>query len=255
MKVQGRASELLIFIEEIEIVFSMPFSFIVTLLLSLFFLFSAPGQTFANARCIDWPRVMTEQELQSLPSGPSILVQEFKNQTERPEDAWLSLGIRNFLADLLRTGGKIRVFSGITARLSSTLQPDFIIDGSFQVQQGVLRLYISVKEKRGKLASQHALTFPYPKHRDFFPHIADSAKKLFVFFNTPYDALQFDRIRDATISTECYENYTQGRETLETYAPEKIEQALVWFQEAKRADYQSPLGYQGVVDTHIFWGL
>ena len=124
---------------------------------------------------------MTEQELQSLPSGPSILVQEFKNQTERPEDAWLSLGIRNFLADLLRTGGKIRVFSGITARLSSTLQPDFIIDGSFQVQQGVLRLYISVKEKRGKLASQHALTFPYPKHRDFFPHIADSAKKLFVF--------------------------------------------------------------------------
>ena len=195
--------------------------------------------------------------LQELPEGRTILVQPFTDMTKRSGDEWMVLGLRDYLADLLGTSQDLRVLSGLTAVYGTDAgPPDYIITGRFQHVEESLRVFILMMDgKKGSIVNQYQATFPYPENRAFFTMIADIARQIMKLVKVKPDKRLFASVRNATSSTRCYESYSKGRQALETCRPKKAEVAAIWFSDAKRIDYRSPLGYQGMVNLYAFLGF
>lgn len=216
------------------------------------------GRVSADQKfCIDWPKVMAQYELDRGPKGKIVLVEPFSNYTKFPADDWMAAGIRDYLADLLKSGTNISVLSGSQAAYSSQTGPvAYTVSGKFERLPGRLRVFITLKEgPSGKLLRQLEAGFPYPDNKEFFTNIADSAKQVLETIKTKRDPAAFDRVRNATSSTSAYENYSRGRQIFETFAPSNVDTSAAFFTLAKRDDYRSPLGYTGIVDLNTFLGF
>lgn len=228
-------------------------------LVALFMLFLSWGMEIplSGAKsCIDWPRLMAQYELSILPHGKTVLVTPLSNFTKKTEDDWLTTGFRDLIADLLRSSKNLRVLSGPTARFRDTQATDFTISGKFVHSGETMRVFISFSEgKSGKLLKQLEAAFPYPDNSEFFTKIADAAKELLGDMKTKWDPNDFKSVRDATTSTKAYENYSKGKKLLETYRPANMKEASEFFTQAKRLDYRSPLGYEGIVTINTFLGF
>ncbi len=206
--------------------------------------------------CVDWPRIMTQYELSLLSQGKTVLVIPFTNFTKKTEDDWLTTGFRDLIADLLRSSKNLSVLAGPTARYRDTQASDFTISGKFVHSGDEMRVFISFSDgKSGKLLKQLEAAFPYPDNSEFFTKIADAAKTLLSDMKTKWDPSDFNSVCNATTSTKAYENYSKGRHLVETYSAGNMGKASEFFTQAKRLDYRSPLGYEGIVALNTFLGF
>ncbi len=220
-----------------------------------------PATATARAKaCIDWRSVMAQQMLTTMPpEGSAILVGPFTDGTKRSGDGWISMGLRNYLADLLATSEKLRVFSGLTAA-SAGPAPAHTITGIFQHlnpgPNGTLRVFIQLKDgPSGKLMRQFELSFPYPGNAALFLEMAGTARDILGYLKAKYDPARFRMIRDATASVPTFAAYTKGLEAYEQFSAKREKTAKLLFIEAKRLDQRSPLGYRGMVDLFTFRGF
>jgi tetratricopeptide (TPR) repeat protein len=217
----------------------------------------ARAATAAAASCIDWPRAIAEAEISRTPQGPTVLVEPAKDYTKKAGDDWMVLGLRDYIADLLRAAPALRVLAGPTASQASALGgPNFIVGATFQHVETNLRVFIRLSEgQSGQLIAQQTAQFPYPANKGFFTAIAAAVAKIAEAMKVKLDDRAVSAVRDATASTEAYQNFAQGRQALETYRVDKVRASEPFFAAAKRIDYRSPLGYQGLVALHAFLGL
>lgn len=216
-----------------------------------------PMQLYAAKSCVDWPRIMAQYEISLLPSGKSALITQFKNFTKKPEDDWLKKGIRDYLADLMRSSKNVKVLAGPTALYGGqVMTPEWRIGGRFQRAGPNLRVFISFNEgASGKLLKQIEATFPYPGNKEFFTRLADAAKELMRAMDAKWDPGKLKNVRDATASTSAYESYSKGRQILENYNPKGAPKSEEHFKNAIKLDYRSPLGYDGIIALNTFLGF
>jgi len=199
---------------------------------------------------------MATAELSDLPEGRVLLVKTFEDFTKMPGDSWMSVGIRDYLTSCLRAADSLRVVSGTTANAQITSGgADFTVEGKFQHLGENLRVFINLTDGSGTLLKQFALTFPYPDNKEFFTKLAEAATQILGIADSKFDQKIIDAVRDATASTRAFESYIKGREELRKYTPSILAPAKRWFDDVKRIDYRSPLGYEGIIDLHTFLGF
>jgi len=205
--------------------------------------------------CVKWPAVMADGRMETAPQGKSILVEGFDDFTKKPGDGWLKFGLRDYVADLVAASKDARVQAGFTAKHGGGPY-DFKVGGTFQHLEGKLRIFIRLSDgKGGALVAQEEVLFAYPGNKDLFTKTAEAILRLMERMGIKRDSSRFDAVRDATSSTKAYESYAKGRDLLETYRVSKLKQARAYFTEAKRIDFRSPLGYEGIIALENFLGL
>ena len=216
-----------------------------------------PASSLAEKSCIDWPRLMAQYELSLMPEGKSVLITPFTNFLKKSEDDWLSKGIRDYLADLMRSSKDLKVLAGPTAIYKGDVStPDWQISGRYQRAGGDLRVYISFTEgSSGKLLKQLEARFPYPGNKDFFAKLADVARMLMGDMKAKHDSGKMKNVMNATASTEAYESYSKGRQILDDFNPASAPQADEHFKNAIKGDFRSPLGYEGIIAMNTFLGF
>lgn len=214
-----------------------------------------PGSLQAG-ECIDWPKTLTKYEIDSMTEGKVILVEPFTNYTKKAGDEWMDAGLRDLLASMLASGKGLVVLSGLTAKYHPRgTSPDYVIGGMFQHIDTTLRVFIKLMQGSDrKLLAQYAVAVPYPQSNELFVRFADTTKQIAQYLKTGINGDQLVSVRDATGFAQVYESYSRGRQLLEKFNPNDIEVAKVWFDQAKRKDYKSPLGYQGMADLLTFLG-
>ena len=215
---------------------------------------SATPLQVAHAACYDWQKNMADEQLSRLPNGKVIVVDEFSDFTKKSGDDWLRFGIRNLLSDLLSTGKNLRVLKGRTAAYGTPPGgPDFKVGGKFQNIEGNLRIFVKLSNgKNGTLLKSYTIAVPYPGNKHFFTNTAETAKMIIKELGAHFDKDRIKAITTATTSTMAYETYIKGYLALEGYSPDSAKNAQTWFQQTKRIDYTSPLGYLGMIDTYTF---
>jgi len=195
--------------------------------------------------------------IQNQTEGPLVVVKSFTNFTKQTEDSWLEYAYRDFLGSLLETAKTARVRFGPAAQYDSAASsPNFIISGSFQRTADNLRVFIEVKDGvSGKILKIIQMDTPYPNNAQFFLSTAEAARQVGKVIDISFTERDFNRIRDATDSTEAFEYYSKGMNILRTYNPKGFGEAKVLFEKTKKTDFRSWLGYQGLVDLYTFQGL
>lgn len=233
-----------------------PFHMLVIAGAALLVQFTAMADACAKS-CIDWPKLMSQFELSQLPKGKVVLITPFTNFTKRSEDDWMVLGLRDYVTDLMTSAHKLRPLSGLTAQYASDgAQPAWKVSGRFQRDGTNLRVFMSLSEGAdGKLVKQLEATFPYPHNREFFTRIAGATKQLLEAMDAGWDARRLGLVQDATASTQAYAAYAKGRQLLETFNPGTAAKSEATFREAKKLDYRSTLGYEGIVALNTFLGF
>jgi tetratricopeptide (TPR) repeat protein len=205
--------------------------------------------------CINWSRVMAQAEVDRLPAGRVVLVQNFTDYTKVEGDEWLAAGIRDLMTDLLRSALDLRVLAGATAS-AATGPPDASVGGSFQHANGQLRIFVAATDGgSGQLLKQIEVLVPYPGNAAFFARMADAAQQILTLLKAKSDGSALAAVRDATASTRAFESYARGRQALQNFTAGKAEVAKAFFDDAVRIDGTSPLGYLGQVDLHSFLGF
>jgi tetratricopeptide (TPR) repeat protein len=214
-----------------------------------------PGVLRAG-ECIDWPRVLTKYEVDAMTEGKVVVIEPFTNYTKKTEDEWMDAGLRDLLASMLASSKGLIVLSGLTAKYHPRGgNPDYVIGGMFQHIDQTLRVFIKLMQGDDKkLLAQYAIAVDYPQSNELFMRFADTARQIAQFLKTGIDEGRLASIRDATSFAQVYESYSRGRQLLEKFGINDIEVAKVWFEQAKRRDYKSPLGYQGMADLMTFLG-
>ncbi len=211
---------------------------------------------FAKKSCIGWQRLMAQYEISLMPEGKAVLITPFQNFTKEPQDDWLSDGIRDYVADLMRSAKDLRVLAGPTAMYGQASQEDFRIGGRFQRAGPNMKVYVSFYEGgSGKLLRQIEASFPYPENKEFFTNIAGAVKELMGEMKVKWDTGKFKNVLDATSSTSAFESYSKGRQILEAYDPASAPRSEDHFKEAIRLDFRSPLGYEGIIALNTFMGF
>ena len=224
-----------------------------TVLIALSLALAWPGEALAKS-CVKWPAAMAEGRIALMPSGKSILVKPFTDFTKKPGDDWLSNGLRDYVGDLVSSAKEARVLYGVTARHGGGSY-DFEIDGMYQHLDSNLRIFIKLSDGAGKLLAQKEVVFSYPDNSEFFSKTAQATAEIVKQMGFSLDQQSFDAVRNATASTRAFESYSRGRDLLEDYSASKAESAIPHFVDAKRLDYASPLGYQGVAAVNDFLGI
>ena len=211
----------------------------------------------AQAACINWHRVMGTLPYDHQREGPVFVVQQFANATQHKEDAWLETGYRDLIAMMLSTARRARVRSGGSARYDHAAKnPAYIIGGRIFRMPSGLRMIIEVKKGRTKeIAKLFTIDSPYPDNAAFFNKTANAVRAIAGLANLKINNQAFNRIENATPSTRCFENYERGMQIIRTYNPAKYDVAAVWFGEAKKADFHSWLGYDGMINLYALKGL
>jgi len=213
---------------------------------------------FSSAReCIDYPRVMTQEALGKMTTGKIVLVEPFTDYTKIPGDDWLSFGLRDLLASMLAACDGLGVISGLAAVYHPEAKsPTFIVSGMFQHVGENFRAFVKVmKGDDRSLVSQYEMTSLYPGHIELFFRLADITRQIWKSIGVSGDDSRLETVRDAAGSTQVFEYYSRGRQALDTYKIADTEVAKTWFEQAKRSDYRSPLGYHGMIDLLTFLGF
>lgn len=227
-----------------------------TLILAITAAIAAPPSSSFAKSCIDWPRLMAQYGLSLLPEGKTVLITPFTNFTKKSEDDWLKKGIRDYIADMMRSSKKLRVLSGATATYGQISAPEWKISGRFQREGPDLRIFVSLFEgASGKLLKQLELRFPYPGNKEFFERLAQASNDLMKEMDAKWESESANKVSNATASTAAFESYSKGRQILEDYNPKTASKSEEHFKNAIRLDYRSPLGYQGIVALNTFLGF
>lgn len=211
----------------------------------------------ALATCGDWARLMGTAQYVDETKGPLFVIQRFANDTKKKEDAWLEKGYPDLVAMLLSTSRHARVRIGNSARYDPAAKnPDYIIGGRFLRLPIGMRMIIELKNGKTKaLEKLFTLDAPYPDNAAFFEKTGGTVREIGAIAKLKFDDKSFDHIVNATASTRCFENYERGMQILRTYNVSKYDVAAVWFGEAKKADFQSWLSYEGMIDLLAIQGL
>lgn len=223
--------------------------------LTLAVIFCAPIKALASG-CIAWSKVMTEPA--SIwpvdANAKNVTVLPFENFFHNADDDWMVLGLRDYVSDLLRTSKGLRITPAGSAKATSGAA--FVISGIFQIQEGRARIFLRLADEGGRLLSQQEANAPYPNNQEFFTQTAAGIKTFMEqFMKVSPNMTRFSALSRATGSTEAYKNFSKGRQILSLWQPDKVEQARKFFEETKRIDYQSPLGYEGMIALDAFHGF
>ena len=211
----------------------------------------------ALAACGNWTRLMGTAQYADERQGPVFVIEQFLNDTKKKEDAWLEKGYPDLIAMILSTSSRARVRIGNSARYDPAAKnPDYIIGGRFLHLPIGLRMIIEVKNGRTKaLEKLLTLDTPYPDNAAFFEKTANAVREIGGLAKLKFNEKSFDRVVNATGSTRCFENYERGMQILRTYNTSKYDVAAIWFGEAKKADFHSWLGYEGMINLYAVQGL
>lgn len=185
-------------------------------------------------------------------------VAPFRNDTGIAGDAWLQTGLADMLIRMLDTHPGV---AALSEKNEVYLPPQnrvrFKVGGLFQHTQNWLRIFVQLKDNSGKLERQFTIETPYPLHKQFFTGLREAAggilDKAGVSKKKSENLLK--AVENETANVRAYENYIKGREAFESYDPNKMEVALIWFQEARRDDSEYPMAYRGMLDVFDFLGL
>ena len=209
----------------------------------------------AASGCISWPKVMTEPAVAVPAEAKRVAVEPFQNFFKQPDQEWMALGLRDYVADLLRSSKGLSVVTTAGAGSATALAPEFIVSGIAQVAEGRARIFVRLLDGSGKLLMQQESDAPFPNNAEFFTRTAAAVKALMAQMKVAPDDARFAAIRNATASTDAYASFSKGRQVLQGWNPEKSELARTFFLETKRLDYRSPLGYEGMIALDAFMGL
>ncbi|MBI4211898.1 MAG: hypothetical protein HY540_04590 [Deltaproteobacteria bacterium] len=211
--------------------------------------------TLAQAVCIDWKKLAAIRDIEHQPAGKTIFIAKLTNQTGIPEDDWLEQGLRELLADYLKTSANLRILSGLAEEAGLAEKYQYSVSGLFQHAAGFLRVFLEVNDPQGNLQKQVSFAFPYPNHKAFFEKTEEAAREIQTAVGVSRNTEASAAIREATSATKCYENYAKGRALLERYELATMNQTIKYFEGAKKEDYRSILGYQGLVSAKTWKGL
>lgn len=205
--------------------------------------------------CIDWQRVLGQEAARRLgPAETLIQVAPFKNDTELKSDDWVSDGIAHLLVRYLSSQTTIAALaSSAVGYLPSGQKPNDSIAGMFQHQGAWLRIFVQLKNEPGKLILQLPVETPFPLHKQFFTGLRKAAEDIFKKLGR--EKINIDllkRIENETANVHAFENYMKGKQAFETYDRNKMEVALIWFQEARREDPSYSQAYQGLAEVYGF---
>ncbi len=205
---------------------------------------------------MNWQRVMNMQAVGGKTDGRIVVVRPFDDYTKAASDEWLPQGLADLTASMLAASGSLRVFSGPSVAISPDAKgPEFVVSGMFQHMEKGLRAFVKLSRGDQTLLSQYEVLVPYPDNNQIFMDFAEVATKIWQVMGVSGDNGALAAVRDATTSTRAFESYEKGKQTLEGYRQSDMEVAKTWFEQAKRNDYRSPLGYQGMIDLLTFLGL
>lgn len=202
----------------------------------------------AHAReCVPYPTLFAKLAVQSVPAEATIIeIRAFKNDTGQKGDEWLAQGIVHLLKRYLSAG------SGIKALTQPMDKAQYRIDGMFQHTQQWLRTFVQLKDAKGKMIAQFPVETPYPLHKQFFSGLKEAALKISQKLERELDHAALKNIEDETSSVAAFQNTIKGRMALESYQPNQIEVALIWFQESRREDHKFVGAYEGLLDAYSF---
>lgn len=214
--------------------------------------------TFSNAfagDCINWPRVMSKRYVDPRPASKAVVINKFDNFLKSEEDAWLSTGIRNYLFRSLSSARGVKFYVETTLP-SADVAPEYTISGQFQRHSEKLRVFITLaKQGESVPVKQMEVTFPYPNNKEFFARLSDASIEIIKTLGTTFDSGILSAVTNATESTKAYEAYSRGLDELLTFSPARAESAKKWFEDAKKYDFRSPLGFEGLVEMYAFMGF
>ncbi len=213
-----------------------------------------PADAMASG-CISWPKVMTNPAAQAPAEAKRVAVEPFQNFFKNPDQEWMVLGLRDYVADLLRSSKGLSVVTAASAGGGASLAPEFVVSGIAQIAEGRARIFVRLSDAGGKLLSQQEAAAPFPNNAEFFTRTAAAVRALMEQMKVSPDDARFAAIRNATASTDAYASFAKGRQILQAWNPEKAELARALFLETKRLDYRSPLGYEGMIALDAFMGL
>lgn len=209
--------------------------------------------------CINWSKVFERESVRQIENRNYLIgVAPFRDDTGVTGDDWLSQGVANLLIHLLNTNSNVGAMSESNALYLPPEHPvGFKIGGLFQHTQNWLRIFVQLKDSKDKLIAQFTVETPYPLHKQFFTGLREAGAGIFDKIGLKkkinMDALK--AIENETGNIRAYENYTRGLQALTSYDPNKMEVAIIWFQEARREDNQYPMAYRGLMDVYNFLSL
>ncbi|OGQ05568.1 MAG: hypothetical protein A2W61_05375 [Deltaproteobacteria bacterium RIFCSPLOWO2_01_44_7] len=215
-------------------------------------------QKQAQTLCINWPKVFAQEAMRRIPPTAEIVsVTPFYNDTEQSADQWISEGLADLMMRYLAVDPNLGVLpEKQTPRLVPEKPVRYIVGGLFQHIQDWLRIFVQLKDGKGNLLAQFPVETPYPLHQQFFSGLKLASVGIFEKLgHKKINTKQLSIIENETGSVQSFENVIKGKMALESYDPNKIEVALVWFQEARREDPHYPMAYLGLMETQGFLSL
>ena len=181
-------------------------------------------------------------------------MKKFKNGTGNVGDEWLRDGIPLLLHRYLSTEKTWNLYFQDQIDYLKTFPKDFYrVEGMFQHHDQALRIFVQLKDATGKLVTQIPIKTPYLRHTHFFQALREAAETLLKQVGakkTEEAALKI--IQSEARDIFAFSNYVKGRQALETFDPNHIEVANIWFQESYREDPKYPLPYLGLIDATAF---
>lgn len=224
-------------------------------ILPLVLLLLFPLSLAAQEKCVDWPLVMRLQTLQQFHANhPVVLMKPFENGSRQTADDWLSEGIPWLLKRYLSTDRHLNLFSEVQRPyLKSFPEEYYRVEGLFQHIDQTLRIFVQLKDPKGKLVTQIPIKTPFLKHTHFFESLKEGASEILAQLGRKKpNASDLETIQNETRNIFAFSNVVKGMAALEKFEPNHIEVALIWFQEAFREDPKYPLPYLGMIDAYSF---
>lgn len=209
--------------------------------------------------CVNWAKVYARESLPRSQDGIFVKMETFRNETKNAGDDWLSLGIGDLLIRYLETNSDLHLLTEQTANATSFKAPKtFQIGGLFQHTENQLRIFVHLKDPQGETLAEIPIQIPYPLHKQFFTGLMEAAQILkgkIGLRQEKGDIQALIAIENETSKVLAFENYIKGMGSLQTFDPNRMEVALIWFQEALREDKGYIKAYQGIMEVHGFLSL
>ena len=209
----------------------------------------------ALADCINWPKLMSQYEVNRLERGKQVIVlQDFEDFTKLPGDDWLRVGIPYALKDFINTAYYIDAVYGHVATYSPLAgKPSYTITGMFQHTKDNLRVFVQLM-RSGELLKQFQLDIKYP-NKQFFDTIGDTALQIMAVVSPKYERELYEHVRTLTSNISAYESFIRGMIAYWQYNPDAADIAKTWFEESKKADVNYVNAYKGMIDLYTFLAM
>ncbi|MFH1874958.1 MAG: tetratricopeptide repeat protein [Pseudomonadota bacterium] len=221
-----------------------------------FLLIITVPQVGLAGECIDWSKVLTQEQFNTAQKNKTVLIKPFTNYTKNPADDWLQTGLPELLSLMLNSSTNLQPLFGNNIKYHpQSNNPDYSISGMYQHLDGNLRAFIKLWQGNEKqLLAQYTLLVPIAENIDFFSQTAEIVKQAAKKMEASLDENKLKEATKLTNSIKAFENYVKGVQAFQTYKTSEMEVARIWFEQTVRLDYKSELGYNGLIDLYTFLG-